>query len=332
MFRIAVSIAALALAAPPIAVAHGGLHLSQSAQEEVIIEATDLGNGIFMLVGQGGNIGVSTGDDGVFVIDSQFANIAPKNLAKIREIAGDDPTYLVNTHWHGDHTGGNANFGATIIAHDNVRGRLITDQNTVLLGNERNTPAAPQAAWPVITFDDDLALHLNGQTIRVFHTPDAHTDGDAMVYFEEADVLHMGDVFFVGRFPFIDISSGGTVGGFLSALKIAHDIAGDNTQVIPGHGPLATRADIAASIDMLQNVSNAVHAAIADGMNADEAVAANILAEWADTWGSGFINAEVFTRLLYDDFERVAAESAEADLLQAEDAEEREEAPVPRGS
>ncbi len=304
MFRTSIAVAALAFALVPQGLAHGSLQLAQAGQDEVTVTATDLGNGLFMLQGQGGNIGVLTGPDGVFVIDSQFANIAPKNLAKISEIAGAAPKYLVNTHWHGDHTGGNANFGATIIAHDNVRARLVTDQNTVLLGNARTTPAADPAAWPVVTFDDDLTLHLNGQTIRVFHTPDAHTDGDAMVHFVEANALHLGDVFFTGRFPFIDISSGGSVAGAISALSVARDLADADTVIIPGHGPVSSREDVIATIGMLEDVSAAVRAAMDAGMTADEAVAADILAAWDEAWGGGFISAEVFTRLVYADFGR----------------------------
>lgn len=309
MIRKTLSIAALALAMGPLAFGHGAGHFAQSAEQEIVIESTDLGNGIHMLVGQGGNIGVLTGEDGVFVIDSQFARIAPQNLAKINEISGGAPTFLVNTHWHGDHAGGNANFGATIIAHENVRARLSTDQNNTLLGNARNTPAAASAAWPVITFDDDISLHLNGQTITVFHTPDAHTDGDAMVMFEEANVLHMGDAFFVGNFPFIDVSSGGTVAGFLAAMRKAHDLVGDDTQIIPGHGPLATKADLAASIEMLEGVSAAASAAFADGVTVEDAVANGLLAPWTEVWGTGFINTEVFTRLVFADYERIAAET-----------------------
>ena len=302
------SLAALAFAISPLAFAHGAGHFAQSAEQEVVIEATDLGDGIHMLVGQGGNIGVLAGDDGVFVIDSQFARIAPQNLAKINEIAGGSPTFLVNTHWHGDHTGGNANFGATIIAHDNVRARVSEDQTTTLLGNERNTPASAPAAWPTITFDDDLTLHLNGQTIKVFHTPDAHTDGDAMVMFEDANILHMGDVFFVGNFPFVDVSSGGTLEGFLNAMRTAYDTTNPDTKIIPGHGPLATREDIAASIEMLEGVSAVTGEAFAAGMSVEDAVANELLAPWAEKWGTGFISAEVFTRLIFSDYERIAAE------------------------
>lgn len=299
--RKTLSLAILALALSPIAAAHGATKLAQSAQQEIVITSEDLGNGVHMLTGQGGNIGLLVGDDGVFVIDSQFAPIAAKNLAKINEIAGAAPKFLVNTHWHGDHTGGNGNFGASIIAHENTRKRLTTQMTITRPGRESVSEPTDPALWPVITFDHKLKLHLNGQTISVFHTPDAHTDTDAMVFFEEANVLHMGDVFFKGNFPFVDVGSGGTIAGYIAAMKTAFDRCDENTKVIPGHGTLATREDIAASITMLEGVQGAVAKAIDEGMSADDAVRADILAEWNDVWGNGFINAEFMTRLAYQD-------------------------------
>ena len=302
--RKTLSLAALALAISPLAIAHGVSKVTQSAQQEVVITSEDLGNGIHMLTGQGGNIGLLAGDDGVFVIDSQFAPIAPKNLAKINEIAGGAPTFLVNTHWHGDHTGGNANFGGTIVAHENTRKRLSTKMTLNRLGNESVSEPTDPALWPVITFDDRLKLHLNGQTISVFHTPDAHTDTDAMVYFEEANVLHMGDVFFKGSFPFVDVGSGGTIAGYIAAMQEAHDRADDETKVIPGHGTLATRADIAQSIEMLAGVEAAVAKAIKNGMSAEDAIKADILAPWGEKWGKGFINKDRMIGFAYQDMSR----------------------------
>lgn len=301
------TLAALALTISPLAIAHGISKLAQSAQQEVVITSEDLGNGIHMLVGQGGNIGVLAGDDGVFVIDSQFAPIAPKNLAKINEISGAAPKFLVNTHWHGDHTGGNGNFGANIIAHENTRKRLTTQMTINRGGNETVSEPTDPSLWPVITFDDTLKLHLNGQTISVFHTPDAHTDTDAMVYFEEGNVLHMGDVFFKGNYPFIDVGSGGTVAGYIAAMKVAYERCDENTKVIPGHGALANREDIAASITMLEGVQGAIAKAIADGMTPQDAIRADILAEWNEQWAQGFIKPELMIGLAYQDMTRAAA-------------------------
>lgn len=292
MKKIAASLLALGLLTTPTALGHGGSHLGAQQNADIEINTVDLGDGVFMLVGRGGNIGVSAGKDGVFVIDSQFLNIAPKNLAEIEKIAGGAPTFLVNTHWHGDHTGGNAAFGGTIVAHENVRDRLSEEREVNRFGAVTVYKPVPEAAWPVITFKEGLSLHLNGQTISVFHTPYAHTDGDAMVYFEEANVLHMGDVFFKGNFPFIDIGSGGSVDGYIAAMQLAHDRIDDATKVIPGHGALSTRADIAASIEMLKGVRSTVIASIKDGMVLEEAVKENILSEWSEAWGKGFINSD----------------------------------------
>ena len=299
--RKTLTFAALTLSISPLALAHGPAQFAQSAQQEVVITSEDLGNGVHMLRGQGGNIGLLVGEDGVFVIDSQFARIAPKNLAKINEIAGAAPKFLVNTHWHGDHTGGNGNFGATIVAHENTRKRLTTEYTLNRAGNESVSKPTDPSLWPVITFDERLKLHLNGQTISVFHTPDAHTDTDAMVYFEEANVLHMGDVFFKGNFPFVDVGSGGTIAGYIAAMKTAYDLCDENTKVIPGHGALASREDIAASIGMLEGVQGAIAKAIEDGMSLEDATKANILADWSEQWGSGGINPSIMLALAWQD-------------------------------
>jgi len=304
--RKTLSLASLVLALSPLAFAHGASKIAQSAQQEVVITSEDLGNGVHMLTGQGGNIGLLVGDDGVFVIDSQFAPIAPKNLAKINELSGSSPTYLVNTHWHGDHTGGNGNFGAAVIAHENTRKRLSTETTLNRLGNESTSEPTDPALWPVITFDDKLKLHLNGQTISVFHTPDAHTDTDAMVHFEEANVLHMGDVFFKGTYPFVDVGSGGTIAGYVDAMETAYNRANDETKIIPGHGTLATRADLAESIAMLKGVQTAVSAAIQEGMTVEDAIKGDILADYNETWGNGFINAERMIGFAFQDMTRTA--------------------------
>ncbi|MEO0982254.1 MAG: MBL fold metallo-hydrolase [Pseudomonadota bacterium] len=305
MIRTITAASILLAGAAPAAVAHGGLPIAQAAQPDIEVTSTDLGDGLHMLVGRGGNLGVLTGPDGVFVIDSQFADIAPANLAKINEIGGGaTPRFLVNTHWHGDHVGGNAAFeaaGATIVAHENVRARVSEDQEGELLGQIRKTPASPPEVWPVVTYNQDVALHLNGQTIQVFHVPDAHTDGDSIVFFKEANVVHMGDVMFSGFFPFIDVSSGGTTKGYIAALDYVHGKIDDETQVIPGHGPLSTRADILALADMLRGACAAVEAEIAAGKSLEATIASRPLEQWNEDWGGGFMNEERFTAILYAD-------------------------------
>lgn len=307
--KITGSFIALGLLASPAAYAHGAhIPLSQQAQPTQIT-TTDLGDGLYMLQGRGGNIGVLAGEDGVFVIDSQYADMAPGILNAINEIAGTKPTYLVNTHWHGDHTGGNAILGengATIIAHQGVRDRVTVDVTRDFFGQENTTPASPEAAWPVITFNDQMSLYLNGQTIRLIHAPDAHTDGDTFIYFEEADVLHAGDLMFSGMFPFVDVTSGGTFSGFTAASKAMADLAGEETRIIPGHGPLSTEADIAEIITMLDGTVAAVKAELDAGKDIEAILDAAPLTPWVEDWAWAFINEASFTQLIYADLTRDA--------------------------
>lgn len=294
---------ALGCIASPAMAHQGHLALQQSAQPAEVT-TTELGNGLYMLEGRGGNIGVLTGPDGVFVIDSQYADMSAANLAEIQAIGGANPTFLVNTHWHGDHTGGNAVFneaGAMIFAHENVRTRVSTEQTRVRNGTETVTPASAAAAWPVVTFPEAMTLHLNGQTIRLLHLPGAHTDGDTAVYFEEANVVHMGDVMFAGMFPYIDRSSGGTLDGYIAALDAAYEMTNDETVIIPGHGKISARSDIKALADVLRESKAAVAALAAEGMTAEDVIAARPLSELAETWATRFMTEEIFTGIIYAD-------------------------------
>lgn len=260
----------------------------------VEIAVTEIRGGVYMLQGAGGNIGLSTGDDGAFVIDDQFAPLTDKILAAIAELTDKEVEFVLNTHHHGDHTGGNENFGeagALIVAHDNVRGRL----------KERMDQAggAGAAGLPVITFSDRATFYRNGHEIAVYHPKNAHTDGDAIVHFRDINVIHMGDVMFSGRFPYIDLRSGGSLNGYIKALEGALALCDDETKIIPGHGPLSDKADLEASIATLKTVRSRVQAMIDAGVDEEAVVAAAPLADFADTWGSGFINADAMTRTAY---------------------------------
>jgi glyoxylase-like metal-dependent hydrolase (beta-lactamase superfamily II) len=271
-------------------------------------KTVDLGGGIHVIFGQGGNIGVSTGPDGVFVIDDQYPGTAPANLAKIREIAGAGPRYLVNTHWHFDHSGGNETFakaGATIFASENVRKRLSNE--IITTGRTAQPQAAPRAAWPVVTFTSGVDFHLNGQTIRAVNAPmPTHTDGDVLIYFVEADVLHTGDTYMKDRYPFVDTGSGGTQAGFIATLTRALEITGPNTRIIPGHGDLATEADLQAALDMHKGARAAVDALVKQGKTLEETVAAKPLQPWNARFGGpgGFINDDAYTTVIYNELKK----------------------------
>lgn len=289
---LAASVVASVTLMVPAALAQGALPSAKTV---------DLGGGLYVIHGTGGNIGLSTGPDGVFVIDDQYPNSAAANLAKIAEIAGAGPRYLVNTHWHGDHAGGNAAFagaGATIFAHENVRKRLTGEVKSIGL-NGQPSPAAPEPAWPIVTFTQGVDFHLNDETIRVSHVRASHTDGDAMVMFVEPNVLHMGDLFFNGIFPVIDLASGGSVRGYLEVMKETHAQVNDATRIIPGHGEVATRADLARQIAMLEGAIAAVEARIKAGDTIDQAVAAKPLKPWS-AYAWNFIPEDSFTRTLYN--------------------------------
>lgn len=264
-------------------------------------KTTDLGNGLHVIFGQGGNIGVSVGTDGAFVIDDQYSANVAANITKIEALAGGKPRYLVNTHWHSDHAGGNegmAKAGAMIFAHENVLKRLNGSVATIGMDGKASV-AAPEAAWPVVTFADGVDFYLNGETIRVFHVAPAHTDGDAMVWFVEPDVLHMGDLFFNGIFPVIDLNSGGSVRGYLAVMKETYAKVSDTTKIISGHGEIGTKADLGKQIAMLEGAINAVDKHVKAGDSLDKTIAARPLKPW-EKYAWSFIPEKSFTTTLYN--------------------------------
>jgi len=265
--------------------------------DDVTIEITQLSDHVYMLVGAGGNIGVSVGDDGVFIIDDQYAPLTEKIVAAIRTLSDKPIEFLVNTHWHGDHTGGNENLsklGTTIIAHDNVRERL---QNTP---NHNNTTSPPDAL-PIITFNDKLNVFTNGEQVAVFHVEHAHTDGDALLYFTESNVLHTGDLYFSGRYPFIDLDSGGTVNGYIEAIKHSLAIINDETKIIPGHGKLSNKKEYQSFLTMLESLKVNILTEIENGKTEDEVATNEAITKTYDDLGYSwqFISSEKIRRTLY---------------------------------
>ena len=256
------------------------------------VETTPLGSGLFLLKGRGGNVLASVGPDGVLLVDNDYGNYQPAYAEALAALDADGVRFVVNTHWHGDHAGSNAAWGesgSVIMAHDNVRQRLSTRQENKLF--KRVTEPSPPSAWPLVTYADSLALHVNGQTVELQHYPNGHTDGDSVVYFLQADVVHMGDHFFKDRFPFVDMSSGGTVDGFINNVAVVLNRVGAETTIVPGHGDLADQADLKRYHAMLLETRAEVRAMQDNGMGLEAIVDRGLDDKW-ESWGSGFINEE----------------------------------------
>jgi len=279
--------------------------IAQRDFSKVEIEAEKITPSVYMLTGSGGNIGLCVGKDGIFMIDDQYAPLSEKIMTKIASIQEGGVKYLVNTHWHGDHAGGNENFGnagALIVAHENVRKRLSKDQ--LMKAFSRTVPAAPEAAWPDITFTKELSFHLNGEDIMMLHVHNAHTDGDAFVYFAQSNVLHMGDTYFKGRYPFIDLSSGGSIDGIIKAANQALFIINEETVIIPGHGTLSNKKELREYRDVLMVVRDRIKKAIKEGKSLDDIKAAKLNSDYDETWGSGFIDPDRIVDIIYTDLTR----------------------------
>lgn len=283
------------------ALALAGRSVAQQDFSRFEIKAEKLSDTVYMLTGAGGNLGLSVGPDAVFLIDDQYAPMAPKIKAAIAKLTTKPVSFLLNTHFHSDHTGGNEAFGsdgALIVAHDNVRRRMSTDQLIALAGTTSAQKASPKVALPVVTVSGEMRLHINGEEIHAFHTPRAHTDGDLIVHFRGSDVVHMGDVFFNGMYPFIDASSGGTPEGVVLAYDRVLALAGERTKIIPGHGPLARKADLQAARDMLATVIKRVADLRRAGKTESEVIAAKPGADFDARFGGGFIKPDVFIAMV----------------------------------
>lgn len=265
---------------------------------EAVLSVETIGENMHVIFGPGGNIGVSTGMDGTIIIDDKFQRNAAEILTTLDTLSDEPLRYVLNTHYHGDHTGSNAEMketGATVMAHDNVRKRMgMTFENKVF---GRTTQATDPMLWPTLTFSDTATLHFNGQTVNIIHVPRAHTDGDSVVHFVESDIIHMGDNYFNGLFPYIDVDGGGSINGMIAAHDIVLGMAGDATKIIPGHGPMATKADLITARTLLVTVRDRVAAGIAAGKSADDLVTDNLLQDFADY--ASFINEENMIRIAH---------------------------------
>lgn len=293
MRRIGLGFMTLVLCAIPV--------LAQTDFSKVEIKATKVAGNVHILEGAGGNIGVSVGADGILIVDDQFAPLADKIKAALKGLGEGKLKFILNTHWHSDHTGGNAIFGpeAPIVAQANVRKRLAEGSNIP----NRVVKPAPKEALPVITFDQSVSVHFNGEEIRAIHVPHGHTDGDAVIYFIGANVVHMGDQFFNGMFPFIDLDSGGDVAGYIKNVGdvIARVPAG--VKIIPGHGQLATVEDLKRFQHMLTETTDIVRKKMAAGKTLDQIKAEGLPAEWK-SWGTGFVNTDRWISTIHRSFTR----------------------------
>lgn len=285
----------VALAAAPLG--------AQQNFDTVQVRSQRVAEGLYMLTGAGGNIGVSLGDDGTLLVDDQFAPLTARIQAAVRALTSQGVKYLINTHWHGDHVGGNENFGTAgvvLIAHDNVRERMSKDQVMARFNNQK-VPAAPKVALPVVTFPETVSVHVNGEDIVAFHVRHAHTDGDVMVKFTKANVVHAGDVYVRYGYPFIDEGSGGTLLGMIAANQWLLKATNAETKYIPGHGALATRADVEAFVKMLVTIRDRVQTAIAAKTSLQALLAAKPLADLDAEYmkPGGFVKADDMLTMAY---------------------------------
>jgi cyclase len=274
------------------------IRAQQPDYSKVQIKATKVAGNVYMLEGAGGNIGVSVGEDGILIVDDQFAPLADKIRAALKGLADKKLRFILNTHWHGDHTGGNIAFGpeAPIIAHDNVRKRLSTEQKSEVF--KSTTPPSPKEALPVITFNQSLSVHFNGEEIRVIHYPQGHTDGDSVIFFTSSNVVHLGDDFFAGRFPFVDLESGGTVEGLIKNIGEIIGKIPEGAKLIPGHGPISTVDDLKSYHRMLTETTDIVRQKIAAGKTLAQIKTEGLPDEWKP-WGAGFIKTDLWLETVH---------------------------------
>lgn len=275
---------------------------AQTNVDSVQVRTTSLGRGVYVLFGAGGNIGLSVGNDAVFVVDDQFAPLTPKILAAIRTLTDKPVRFVLNTHWHFDHTGGNENLGkagALIVAHDNVRKRMSTEQ--FMAAMNRREPPSPKAALPVVTFNDGVTFHINDDSVQATHVAPAHTDGDAIVHFLKANVVHMGDVFNNAGFPFIDLSSGGSVHGVVAAADRVYAMANAETKIIPGHGQVTDRNRLKQWRDAVAAVRDGVQREVKAGRTVEQVLALKLTDPYAKEWPGGH---ERFVRAVHEELTR----------------------------
>ena len=274
--------------------------ITQPNFDEVKISTTKLAENVYVMMGAGGNIGVSAGKDGVVLIDDEYTPLTQKVKAAVVSISDQPIKFVINTHWHNDHTGGNEDLGeagAVIVAHETVRNRLSTEQFMSFFN--LRTPPSPEAALPVVTFAKEVSLHVNGDELHVFHVAPGHTDGDVIIHWRDSNVIHAGDLFFTSSYPFIDLDSGGAIGGIIAAADQMIDLADEATQVIPGHGTMSNKKDLMAWRDMVTIIRSRIEMQMKEGKSLDEILASKPTEEFDEKWGKGFIEPDQFVQLVH---------------------------------
>ncbi len=280
---------------------------------KVEVQTVRLTDSVYVLAGAGGTMAVLVGEDGPLLVDSGYKETAEKTAAAVKAITDKPIRLVINTHWHFDHVGGNealVKAGAIIIAHENVRKQMSADRHVAVI--DTDVPASPPAARPAITFADSLTLHWNGEDVRIMHVPNAHTDGDSMVFFSKANVLHMGDTWFNGMYTFMDINAGGSLDGVIRAFDLALTLADDTTVIIPGHGPKADVAGLREYRTMLVTVRDRVRALKAQGKTRDEVIAAKPTKEYDAKWGQSWLDPDTWVGLIFDTMKLPSSRSERA--------------------
>jgi len=280
---------------------------SLSAQDKVVeFTAFQLSDTVYMIKGSGGNVGISTGEDGLFIIDDQVKPVTAQLLQAIRKVSNKPIRFVLNTHYHADHTGGNESIGsagAVIIAHDNIRKRMTTEQVSSFM--QSTTPPYAEDALPLVTFNDRMSLHLNGETATAYYVANGHTDGDSIIHFPVSNVIHMGDMYFNTLYPYVDLDAGGSIQGMVAAADLALSMANESTRIIPGHGPLAMTEDLKNYRDYLVKASANVQELIDQNMDLQQIIAAEPTKEWDEALGKTWITPAQFVTFIYNSLEGI---------------------------
>lgn len=274
--------------------------------KQVEFTTIQLSDTVYMLRGRGGNVGISSGEDGLYIIDDQVKPVTAGLLKAIRKVSDRPIRFVINTHYHADHTGGNeaiGNTGSVIIAHDNIRKRMATEQVSIF--RKSTTPPYPKDALPVVTFNDRMTLHFNGESATAYYIANGHTDGDAIIHFPVSNVIHMGDMFFNGQYPYVDLDAGGSMQGIIEAADLALSLANESTRIIPGHGPLGMTEDLKTYQDYLIQASTNVQLLIDEGKTLQQIIDAKPTSEWDETLGKVWITPPQFVTFIYNSLEGI---------------------------